>query len=42
VGDDGASPPTLDIWGEVVGSAGGGAGGTGDAGIFRDVVQLYR
>ncbi|MEX0300881.1 MAG: pilus assembly protein TadG-related protein [Leisingera sp.] len=42
VGDDGASPPTLDIWGEVVGSAGGGAGGTGDVGIFRDVVQLYR
>ncbi|MBY6139534.1 Tad domain-containing protein [Leisingera daeponensis] len=42
VGDDGASPPTVDIWGEVVGSAGGGAGGTGDAGIFRDVVQLYR
>lgn len=42
VGDDGTSPPTLDIWGEVVGSAGGGAGGTGDAGIFRDVVQLYR
>ncbi|KIC15196.1 TadE/TadG family type IV pilus assembly protein [Leisingera sp. ANG-Vp] len=42
VGDDGASPPTLDIWGEVLGSAGGGVGGTGDAGIFRDVVQLYR
>lgn len=42
VGDDGSSPPTLDIWGEVLGSAGGGAGGTGDAGIFRDVVQLYR
>ncbi len=42
VGDDGTSPPTLDIWGEVIGTAGGGAGGTGDAGIFRDVVQLYR
>lgn len=41
-GDDGASPPTLDIWGEVIGSAGGGAAGTGDSGIFRDVVQLYR
>ncbi|KIC31420.1 TadE/TadG family type IV pilus assembly protein [Leisingera sp. ANG-S5] len=42
VGTHTTSPPTLNIWGEVVGSAGGGAGGTGDAGIFRDVVQLYR
>lgn len=42
VGDDGSSPPTVDIWGEVIGTAGGGAGGTGNAGIFRDVVQLYR
>jgi len=42
VGDDGTSPPNVDIWGEVVGSAGGGVGGTGDAGIFRDLVQLYR
>lgn len=42
VGDDGASPPTLDLWGEVIGSAGGGVGGTGEAGVFRDVVQLYR
>ncbi|MFD1156586.1 Tad domain-containing protein [Roseovarius aestuarii] len=41
VGDDGTSPPTLDIWGEVIGSAGGqGAGGSG--GVFKDVVQLYR
>ncbi len=45
VGDDGGSPPSFDIHGEVVGfpdvlGAGGGAGGFG--GIFRDVVQLYR
>lgn len=45
VGDDGGSPPSFDIHGEVIGfpdavGAGGGAGGFG--GIFRDVVQLYR
>ena len=45
VGDDGGSPPSFDIHGEVVGfpdvvGAGGGANGFG--GIFRDVVQLYR
>lgn len=39
VGTDGASPPTLDIWGEVVGSASGPSGG---GGLFHDVVQLYR
>lgn len=40
VGTDGNSPPTLDIWAEVVGSAsqGGGTGG----GVFHDIVQLYR
>lgn len=43
VGDDGTSPPRVDIWGEVVGSAGGDGSGTGaTGGIFRDVVQLYR
>ena len=43
VGDDGASPPTLDLWVEVIGSAGGnGYGAAGTGGIFRDVVQLYR
>ena len=43
VGDDGASPPTLDLWVEVIGSAGGdGYGSAGTGGIFRDVVQLYR
>lgn len=43
VGDDGLSPPTLDIWAEVIGSAGGDGSGNGDdGGIFRDVVQLYR
>lgn len=45
VGDNGASPPSFDIHGEVVGfpdviGAGGGANGFG--GIYRDVVQLYR
>ena len=43
VGDDGLSPPTLDIWVEVIGSAGGtGFGAAGNGGIFRDVVQIYR
>ncbi|MEI4486857.1 Tad domain-containing protein [Frigidibacter sp. MR17.14] len=32
----------FEIWGEVVGSAGGAGGAGGDAGIFHDVVQLYR
>lgn len=41
VGTNGASPPTLDLWAEVVGSA-GGAGSSTMGGIFRDVVQLYR
>ena len=39
-GQDGSSPPKLDIWGEVVGSAStSGAGGTV---VFHDFVQLYR
>jgi len=45
VGDDGGSPPSFDIYGEVVGFpdvVGAGAGGSGFGGIFRDVVQLYR
>ncbi|MBV1867313.1 MAG: Tad domain-containing protein [Marinosulfonomonas sp.] len=43
VGNDGTSPPTLDLWVEVVGTAGGAGGGSGGTGgIFRDVVQLYR
>lgn len=42
VGDDGASPPTVDIWAEVIGPAGNGAGSGGTGGVFRDVVQLYR
>lgn len=44
VGDDGTSPPSFDIHGEVVGfpdvKSDGGAAGSG--GIFRDIVQLYR
>jgi hypothetical protein len=43
VGDDGLSPPTLDLMVEIIGSAGGdGYGAAGAGGIFRDVVQLYR
>jgi len=42
VGQDGSSPPQVDIWGEIIGSAGGDSGGAGENGIFRDVVQLYR
>lgn len=43
VGNDGTSPPTLDLWVEVVGSAGGpGAGSGGTGGVFHEVVQLYR
>jgi Flp pilus assembly protein TadG len=43
VGDDGLSPPNVDIWAEIVGSAGGdGAGSGAIASRFRDVVQLYR
>lgn len=43
VGTDGLSPPTLDLWVEVVGSAGGAGSGTGGSGgVFHDVVQLYR
>ncbi len=41
VGDDGTSPPRVDIWGEIIGSA-GGLGAGGNSGTFRDVVQLYR
>lgn len=43
VGQDGSSPPTLDIWGEIVGSASAaGTGASGAGGLVRDVVQLYR
>lgn len=43
VGQDGSTPPVVDIWAEVVGSAGGeGAGTSAEDGLFRDVVQLYR
>ena len=37
------SPPSFDMYAEVIGSAGGfGAGASPTAGIFHDVVQLYR
>ncbi|SFC07888.1 TadE/TadG family type IV pilus assembly protein [Tropicimonas isoalkanivorans] len=42
VGDDGNSPPTLDLWGEIVGSASNDGGGSATTASFRDVVQLYR
>jgi len=43
VGSDGVSPPTLDIWGEIIGSANtGSTAALGTGGIVRDVVQLYR
>ena len=44
VGTDASSPPSFDIYGEVVGfpDVVGGGGSSGFGGIFRDVVQLYR
>lgn len=43
VGSDASSPPNFDIWGEVIGSAGGnGLSASGFGGVFRDIVQLYR
>ena len=41
--DTTSSQPSFDMMAEVIGSAGGfGAGAAKDAGIFHDVVQLYR
>lgn len=40
VRDSTITPPVVDIWVEVVGSASAGTGGTG--GVFHDVVQIYR
>lgn len=42
VGQDGSSPPQLDLWVEVVGSAQGNGGSGGNGGIVHDVVQLFR
>lgn len=43
VGEDGSSPPAMDIWGEIIGSASnGGKEDTGTGGIVRDAVHLYR
>ncbi len=38
VGMDG----TRDVWVEVIGTVGGGDGGTGETSVFRDVVRLYK
>lgn len=40
--DNGGSISSLDIYAEIIGSAGGNAGSGGSAGIIHDVVQLYR
>lgn len=42
VGQDASSPPRLDLWVEVVGSAQGNGGSGGNGGIVHDVVQLFR
>ncbi|MCB2134333.1 MAG: hypothetical protein KDE08_00050 [Rhodobacteraceae bacterium] len=41
--DNGGGSPTLAIFAEIIGKAGGGGAGSSDtAGTFHDVVQLYR
>jgi hypothetical protein len=41
--DNGGSPSSLDIYAEIIGSAGGpGSGSSMSGAIFHDVVQLYR
>lgn len=43
VGTGAGSPPSFDLWVEVIGSAGvAGLGAAGTGGVFRDVIQLYR
>ena len=43
VGDSTQSPPVFDLWVEIVESVGGPGGGQEvEAGIFRELVQLYR
>lgn len=38
-----SSPPSVDIYAEIIGSANSGGGGAGvPAGVFHDLVQLYR
>ena len=39
---DNGTPNGLDIYAEIIGSAGGNGGSGGSAGIIHDVVQLYR
>ncbi len=40
--DNGGSVSALDIYAEIIGSAGGNGGTSGSSGIIHDVVQLYR
>ncbi len=40
--DNGGSTSSLDIYAEIIGSAGGNGGSGGSAGIIHDVVQIYR
>lgn len=43
VGSGVGSPPSFDLWVEVIGVVGlSGFSAAGDGGVFRDVVQLYR
>lgn len=43
VGSGVGSPPSFDLWVEVIGSVGqSGFGAAGSGGVFRDIVQLYR
>lgn len=43
VGTGAGSPPSFDLWVEVIGSVGvEGYSSAGTGGVFRDVVQLYR
>lgn len=40
IGDDGVTPPTVDIWAEVIETVSGN--GRSGAGVFHEIVQLYR
>lgn len=42
VGEDTSTPPIVNIYAEIIGSAQGYGGAGGKGGLFHDVVQLYR